>query len=281
MSNTRKALVGGVVLAAVILLVVWIDRPEPPDPPATEELLGLAEIQAMFDSAGGWIALPVADSKYEAGAIIQVAEGSGVRPISHLRECRYPEEVLAPRVGLLPSLRTQRALAVDLGFVGAIRGVRLGPQGQRARFVGVQIDSITSESFDPLRLAIWEEEGTNYDLVPEACRRQLQQPNTFVVSEAARVNRGTYTFYDSAGSRLEVASDQLGEFVDVDAGAEARVSADGRVVIASPVTVAIRRAWWAGDGFEVLGPEAGETPTADSTLRALVQAATRRQAPPP
>lgn len=281
MSNTRKALAAAVVLAAVIVAVVWIDPPDSPDPPATEDLLGLAGIQAMFDSAGGWIALPIADSKYEAGAIIQVVEGSGVRPISHLRECRYPGEVLAPRVGLLPSLRTERTLGVDLSFVGAIRGVRLGPEGRRARQVGLKIDSITSESFDPLRLAIWEEEGSNYDLVPEACRRQLQQPDIFVVSEAARVNRGTYTFYDSAGSRMEVGSDRLGEFVDVDAGAEARAGADGRVVITSPVTVAIRRAYWAGDGFQVLGPEAEETPTADSTLRALVEAATRRQAPPP
>jgi hypothetical protein len=208
-SNTRNGVLAAVVVVAVVG-IVWIDRPEPPDPPATEELLGLAGIQAMLDSAGGWIALPGADFKYEAGAIVQVVDGSGVRPLSHLRECGYPEEVLAPRVGLLPSVRTERALAVDVGFVGAIRGVRLGPRGQGARFVGVQIDSITSESFDPLRLAIWEEEGTNYDLVPEACRRRLQQPNTFVVSEAARVNRGVYTFYDGAGSRMEAAADQPG-----------------------------------------------------------------------
>lgn len=266
--STIRWLVALVVSA--VLVILWIVPSNGPDT-RPDEVMSLSEVQKLFQAADGWIALPLADSKYDAGAIVRV-DSSGIRRISHMSVCGYPTDVLRPDTGVLPQLTTDRQLQLGVELVGTIDGIRLGPESRRARAVGVRVDSITTENIDPIRIAIWEDEGQNYDSVSTVCRERFEEPDIYVVGEAARVNRGTYTFYDSAWSRIQASAGNLSQLIDASAGARAEATNEGSVVIVNPVTIAMRRAYWAGDGFRVLGPDDGTaTPTADSLLAVLAE----------
>jgi hypothetical protein len=254
----NKRIVLAVVIAlGVAAVVIVLTRPPRP----VDEFYSAQEWRQLFDSAGGWIVLSLPDSKYEPGAIIQVSRESGVRFLSHLRTCRYPDRLLAPIPGNLPALEFRKYKKFSAQLLAGVQGLEVGPEGGSVASVGLKIDSMTAESFDFLALAVWEDEDDNDLKVAEACRKLLNEKDKFVIAEAARVGRATYTLYDSANARIGLTAENVGGFLRLASDVNAQTLSDGRLSITQPVTVAVRRAIWAGQGFEVLGPGEAQRPS--------------------
>lgn len=273
MTGRKQGIAAAVVVAAMAIVASVFFWP-PPREGSTTALVPFGETQALLRAAGGYVALPIPDSKYEPGAIVQWDPEEGLRYVSHLRECRYPTDILEPVVGTLPALMADRTLGFGVEMLATLPGVGLGPDARRVHRVGFAIDAATAEAFDPIRLGIWEDDGANYDRVPEVCRGWLSQKGIYVVAEAVRVHEGTYSLYDSARAQIRLDARNLRNFLDLEASADIRIDGEGRMVVTQPVTIAIRRAFHAGPGFDVLGgdhdADDDDLPTADAVLDSLI-----------
>ena len=251
--------------------MVYLHEPHP----SGGGVMPFAEMTELFEREGGWTVLWMPDSKYEPGAIIEVVPGGGIRFVSHLSECGFPEGTLAPRVGQRPGIAMGRELGFDAEMLATIPGVRLGPEGRRAVRVGLEIESMTAEALDLIRLEEWR--TFHEDSISGACRRQLDREGVFVVGEAARVQEANYAFYDEAGARIRLDADGLDEVMELGTGIESSLTADNRVRIRVPMTVAFRQIRALPTGFHVLGPDDAEEdadalPDADSIVAAAIRA---------
>jgi hypothetical protein len=251
MSRKTQIIVAAIVVVGVAVVAGVAACPGK----SADKFYGKKEWKELFKKADGWVALPLPDSRYAPGAIIQVQKKTGVRYIDHMRECNYPEEVLAPVIGTTPQIEFTKSRQFGGELVAAIEGVELGPQGGKISRVGLRIESLTVESLPLIRISDWELEGDNALKISDTCRRIFAQEDKYLVNEAARVNKATYTLYDASGAKIGLTGANLGEFLKIEASLSANTTSDGRLIIDQPVTVAVRRTVWAGDDFRILGSE--------------------------
>ena len=88
---------------------------------------------------------------------------------------------------------------------------------------------------------------------------------SFVVRErAARTGRNPKT-----GAAIELSAPAIGNLLKFEPNVSYEVTADGKLVIDSPATFAIRRAVRISGDFQVLGEEADEPDSADEAIEKL------------
>jgi hypothetical protein len=223
----------------------------------------------MFKKAGGWVPLPFPDSKYRPGAIVKVSEKEGIRWISHLESCRYPEEVLRPEKSYIPGITFTKGKDFGAAAMVNFKGISAGPAFDKVSKVRLEVQDHGADAFKLINLKVWWEEPKNRKKVSSACLDELKKPDHYLITEAFRVSKGTYTLYDKSGAALKLSAPKLGDLLQFQPDVKYEVTSDGKLTIEQPVYFAIRMAVRVGDDFEVLGEQTQAPQTADSQIEKL------------
>lgn len=215
----------------------------------------------------GWVPLPLPDSKYRPGSIIQVND-DGVRWITHLESCRYPADVTDPVPGTSPNITFSKKRRIDAELLGRMKGISAGPSFETIKNATLQVREHGADSFDLGKFLVWLEDPDNRDSVSEVCMNMLKKPDHYLVTESFRVSKGEYTLYDKTGAAIELDAPALEEILDLEVGGGAEWTNEGTLVIEVPVYFAVRRAVRVGDDWQTLS-DPDELETADAQIGKL------------
>lgn len=256
-------------LPAVIVLVSGLAGGCPSE---IGETYSPREWRDLFASAGGWTPLPIPDSKYRPGSIIQVTE-EGVRWIDHLASCRYPADLLTPEQGRIPTINFSKDKVFGADVLLNYQGIKAGPGYNSVNKVLLRVSDHSADALRLLALRIWQEDPANRDLVSPVCMEELEKPNVYLVTESFTVSKGTYSLYDEHEAKLAVTLPMLGSMLSVEGNVNVDLTTEGDLQIDAPSVFAIRKAVRMAGDFTVLG-EPGDPPTtADDEIAALYLAA--------
>ena len=225
------------------------------------------ELLDALDKAGGWAPLAIPDSKYRPGSIIKIDEDGTVRWIDHLDTCGYPAEVLAPEPGDIPKVTFTKSYDVGASALLNVKGIEAGPEFNKVSKTQLSIQEHSADALRLIGLQVWMEDPDNVSSVSSACMDELLKPNRFLVTEAFRVSKGTYTLFDQSGAAIKLKAPELGSLVQLQPDVKYEVTAEGSLVIEQPVYFAVRQAVRVGSGWEILGSD-DEQETADARIRA-------------
>lgn len=234
----------------------------------TEDVYSPKEWHGLFAKAGGWIPLPFPDSKYEPGAIITVSD-DGMRWVDHLRSCRYPEEVLRVEESYIPGISFTHEKEFGANAIINIKGIEAGPGFDNISKIGLVIKDHGADAFRLINLKVWMEEPANRKTVSSACMTELQKPNHFLVTEAFRVSKGSYTLYNKSGAAIKLKTPVLENLLKFEPDVKYEVTTDGSLLIEKSAYFAVRRAVRVGNDFTVLGPSSQESEVADKKIEEL------------
>jgi hypothetical protein len=232
------------------------------------------EWRDMLKQAGDWVPLPYPESAFRPGSIIQVKENT-IRWIDHLDICRYPSEILEPERSRIPNISFDKAVNYGVNAVIGYKGITAGPGFSKVSKVTLEVQDHEVEYLRLIRFKEWVADPANKSKVSQGCMQELGKPDRYLVTDAFRVSRGTYTLYDQAGAALNLSAPILKEILQFSGDVKYEITANGRLVIDQPVYFAVRRAIRVADDFETKGPDPAET--ADAKIEKLfLKAATAR-----
>jgi len=226
----------------------------------------------MLKKAGGWVPLPFPDSKYRPGAIIKVTEEEGIkgiRWIGHLESCRYTEEVLKVEKSYIPGIKFTKGKDFGANVMINFKGISAGPAFDKVSKVILEVQDHGADAFKLIGLKVWWENPNNRKKVSAVCTDELKKPNHYLVTEAFRVSKGTYTLYDKTGAKIKLTAPKLGDLLQFQPDVKYEVTSDGKLVIDQPAYFAVRMAVRVGGDFEVLGEQTKQPETADATIEKL------------
>ncbi|MHB8054311.1 MAG: hypothetical protein ACYDH3_03585 [Candidatus Aminicenantales bacterium] len=225
------------------------------------------ELVKVLKQAGGWTPLPIPDSKYQPGSIIKVTE-DGVRWIDNLTSCGVPLAQFKEQ-SYIPKVTFSRQVDFAAKAVVNIKGITAGPEFNRISKVLLSITDQGADAIRILQLGTWMEDPANRGLVSPVCLEALADKDTYLVTEAFRISKGKYTFYDKTGMAIKIETPVLKDLLQFQPDVKYEITNDGSLVIEQPAYFAIRRAQKMGGGFTTLGSLAGEPEIADSKIEAL------------
>ncbi len=226
------------------------------------------EWRGLFKESG-WTALPFPDSKYEPGAIVKVTAESGIRYIDHLRSCGYPDDILAPVVGKIPSIAFNKDREFGAAALINIKGIGAGPEFTKLASTRLEISEHSADSLRLIALRIWQETPGNLEGAARFCIEALEKPDYYLITEAFRVSKGRYALYDKSGGKLKLSLANLGRLLKFEPDVRYEITSAGELLIDEQVTFAIRQAVSTTAGFAVLGAGAKGDGTADGLIDTL------------
>lgn len=230
------------------------------------------EWRDLLAAAGGWTPLPMPDSKYRPGSIIQVNEG-GVRWIDHLASCRYPADLLRPEQGAIPAINFSKNKAFGADVLLNYQGIKAGPGYDSVGKVSLRVSDHSADALRLLALRVWQENPANRAQVSPVCMDELEKPDVYLVTESFTVSKGTYSLYDKRGAKLALTLPKLGSMLSVEGNANVDITTEGDLQIDAPSVFAIRKAVRVAGNFTVLGDPENPPTTADEQIEALFLAA--------
>lgn len=225
------------------------------------------ELISVLKQAGGWTPLPIPDSKFRPGSIIKVTE-EGVYWIDDLTSCRYPLAEFEEK-SYIPSIAFTKELEFGASAVINIKGITAGPNFSRLSKIRLEIAEHGADAIRLLKLKIWMEDPDNRGRVSPVCLEELTKQDTYLVTEAFRITKGKYTFYDHSGAAIKIGAPVLKDLLQFQPDVKYEITNDGSLVIEQPAYFAIRKAQRVGDGFETLKSVPGEPDIADSKIEKL------------
>ncbi len=104
-----------------------------------------------------------------------------------------------------------------------------------------------------MKLKVWMENTDNQSKVSQACMDQLMKPDYYLITEAFRVSKATYSLYNKAGTKIEIKTPDLKDLLQVEPDVKYEVTSDGSLVIEQPVYFAIKKAIRIGQDFDARG----------------------------
>jgi len=224
------------------------------------------ELLKLFKKAG-FTPLPFPDSKYRPGSIISVDE-NGIRWVDDLQACRYPmSEFEEP--SYIPNITFEKAWEFKGSALIDFKGVSAGPNFDKISKIRMEIKDHGADAFRTIKLKVWEEDPYNRNSVSQACMDELKKPNRYLISEAFRVSKGKYTFYDKFGASIKLETPILKSLLQFKPDVKYEITSDGSIVIEQPAYFAVRKAQRIEGGFELLGKAGIEPEFADSKIEQL------------
>lgn len=236
------------VLGAVLVAGLFLPAGVYCQPPMTDVIMP----QCLRDFFGqpenaSWVLLPIADSTFLPGSIIEVRYSGPIRSIAwidELKEC-YPPEAIKIISGNVPGINLTGNRQFNTSLLLDIYGWKPGAEFSRVRNVVFEINGVGTERLGLLHLRNWDEQ--NYDKLSKACKDEMEackgNPNRYIVCEAFIVKKGTYTLKDNTGAAIKLDTPAaIGKFVKIGGNVKYDVTREGKLVIDNPVVFAVRRA---------------------------------------
>lgn len=216
----------------------------------------------------GFTPVPFPDSKYVPGSIIKVTDDEGVSWIDDLSSCRYPLSEFELK-SYIPTITFTKNIEYGASTVINIRGITAGPGFDRVSKVRMEITDHGADAFRLIKLEVWMEDPDNREKVSQKCMDYLLQPDIYLVNEAFRVSKGTYTLFDKTGAAIKLETPTIGNLLQFQPEVKYEITNDGSLIIEQPVVLAIRKAVRIGKGFQTLRSPGDEEITADAKIEKL------------
>jgi len=230
-----------------------------------------SELSKLLDESDGWAMLPIPDSKYKPGTLINATD-QGVRYVGNFEECGIPQEILKLVPGQAPKVTFSKATQFGAEAVANIKGVDAGIGFNKLKWAQLSVEEQGADALDLIRLSVWMTNPENSDKIPAVCLSWLEQPNTYLINEAFRISKGKYLLFDTTGAKVVLTNAMLKEFFDIGGNAKVGVTSDGELEFTETVYLAVRKARRAGSGlFETLGSPSPPGDLADPILKRLAQ----------
>jgi hypothetical protein len=249
------------IRAAVACLIALLAAGCRTNPYSADELL------KVLKQTGGWTPLPIPDSKFRPGSIIRVTE-DGVQWIDDLTSCGFPLDEFEEKSSI-PNVTFTKQLEFAASAVVNIKGIKAGPNFSRVSKVRMEITEHGADAIRLLKLRTWMEIPDNRRRISQAFLDELIKPDTYLVTEAFRITKGKYTFYDQTGAAIKIETPVLKDLLEFQPDVKYQVTNDGSLVIEQPVYFAVRKTQGVGVGFETLGGEAVKKEFADAKIEEL------------
>jgi hypothetical protein len=220
----------------------------------------------------GYIFLPLADSKMAPGSVIEVkADKSGetnVRYLADIRKCGLTNSDLGFKSGTTGALATNRKYSVDLSAAFEILQIAASakPKLLAAKTVEFKADETGTDAIDLIATTIAIADPDKSKNFNKFCRDFLSQPDIYLVNEAFRVSKGSYSFKDSAGLTIDLTALKSQNF---SANGNLSIANDSSITISTDEYLAIKDVRQIGSGaFRTLGANMNTpVPSADLLLK--------------
>ena len=222
----------------------------------------------VLQDAGGWIPLPIPDSKYRPGSIISIRE-DGVRWIDTLESCDIPVAELL-EVSSIPGVSFTKSIDFSANVLMNIKGITAGPGFAHISKVGLNITDHGADALRLIQFKLWLNRLDDPELraAADVCLDELAVPDRYIVTEAFRVSSGTYTLYDENGGQLKLSAPKLGKLLQFESDVQYQVTSSGGLTIDSDTYFAVRGAYRVGDSFRARGDvDVDRLPSGDDLLR--------------
>lgn len=234
--------------------------------PGLGDVYSPAELRELLGDAGGWVLLPFPESKYRPGSVIEVTAEGRIDWIDHLESCGYAEEVLEPERSVIPSVSFTKGVELGASAMIDIHGIQAGPEFGKVSRARLAIQEHGTDAIKRIRLQIWAEDPSNQELVHPQCMEELQKPDRYLVTEAFRISKGTYTLFDETGVALALdAPAVLDSVLKIQPEVRYEVTGEGSLVIEQPVYMAVRRVMRVGSDWQTLA-EPRDEDSADARI---------------
>jgi len=222
----------------------------------------------LFKQAGDWVPLPYPESAYRPGSIIEVTDNV-TRWIDHLESCKYPDEALMYEKSTIPKLTFTKAMKLGGNAFINLKGITAGPKFDRISKIHLEVRDHGVDYLKLLHLRVWMQKPENLENVSSICMDELKKPDMYLVTEAFRVSKGTYTLFDEKEAAIKLSVPALGDLLKFEPGVNYNVEADGKLTIEEPVYFAVRRVVRVGEDFETRGLDLPEPEPADAKIEKL------------
>src|SRR5262249_36376278 len=104
--------------------------------------------------------------------------------------------------------------------------------------VSLRIESARTEVIDSIKLYDWL--ILNAKQMSKACQEYILAKDVYLIREAYRVDRATYTLRDENGVKLKLTGEKLKALLKLGADLNYKINDDGDLTISTPVYIAIR-----------------------------------------
>ena len=224
------------------------------------------EWQEVLKQAGGWVPLPYPESAFRPGSIILVTDKT-IRWIDHLETCRYPSAILEPEKSRIPNISFEKAVDFGVNAVIGYKGIRAGPKFSNVSKVSLEVQDHDVEYLRLIRFKEWVNDPANKSKISPGCMDELGKPDRYLVTDAFRVSKGTFTLLDQTGAALDLSTPVLKEVLQISGDVKYEITSNGKLVIDTPVYFAVRRAVRMQGEFEPRDP--AQIETADAKIERL------------
>lgn len=226
--------------------------------------------QVLSDSLAskGWHILYPPDSKFGPGVIMRLDENNVPHFVGTLNACKLTD-ALDVIPGAAPSINFKKTTGYSASILLTIKGVAsLGPEISRVKSVDLQISDSGADAIDLLKFQVAYTDPANAGIIPNACKSYFTANNHYLVNEAFRVSKATYTLHQEDGAKLKVTDGLIGKLLNLGGELGAEVTADGDIAITKPVYLAVRKAMETDGLWTSLGQASASTAkTADEALQ--------------
>ena len=224
------------------------------------------EWRNMLKEAGDWVPLPFPESTFRTGSIIMVTETS-IRWIDDLTSCHYPAEILDPEKSRIPNISFNKAMQFGADAVIGYKGIEAAPGFSKVSKVNFEVLDHGVDRIRMIRFKDWINDPENKKRVSPSCMQELAKPNRYLVTEAFRASKATYTLIDQTGGAMKLSVPTLKDVLKISGNVKYSVDSEGKLTIEEPVYFAVRRAIPMGDDLELRDPSGAKT--GDSKIEAL------------
>lgn len=225
---------------------------------------------------GGWVEVPLPDSRLMPGAIIEVtpvgSDQVDLRWLGSLQgSCGVPEDGVLITSGEVPQLEAGSMFSLS-GDIGAtLKSWGVTAQASYDAKATLTIDSDSVSSLDLVRFRAWHALPANAQILSQKCGSTLALKNAYVVQEAFVVSSGKYSFSNDKGIEIGLSAAAQSP---VKANVGASGENGGKLQITKPIVFALRRVQRTADGaWLTLGSRGNigeESPLFAKTIRRVV-----------
>ena len=272
-SGRNKLVLLIVGLFAVCVAILFTCRDKGPQGGVQVEWEPIFNQAAKIFPDTGWVLLPYPDSKYGPGAVIRLAEGRAPEWLGDLgSDCGVPPEVIETIPGATPPFDVSRSTDIGVNAVLQLQGVEAGPSFGDIRRSTLKAEDHGADSISLLAFRNWLMDPDREVELREGCLDTLSEPDTYIVREAYRVSKGSYSFETDSGAKLSLKGAEVGDYLKLSPEAKVGITNDGSLEFDQDVYLAVRRLKYTDGKVETLSDTGTDESDGDKKLlKALIE----------